>query len=288
MIRILILVATMLFACLPVQAEEQVSEIYETYMPADKLVPVLQPMLGVNDKITAYRNKLLVKAPASRQEKLLEMLQEIDRPLRNLLISVRYSNQISDQINRNSADIQYQDARKGVRIGGEEADAGDNIVVYKGSSRDSRIQTRVVTREHFSTRNDNVTQQIRVMEGQQGFLQIGEERPETRYVFLNPYGGGMGTEYRSVGNGVYVIPQIVKDKVRLELYTTNQRRTPGNQQQVETTEAQSVLLVEPDVWTPFAGTSVQSNSSGDSFTASTRNLKQGNQGLELKVTILER
>lgn len=293
MIRILLLaiaLLTLLTGPVLASSDEQVSEIYETYMPADKLVPVLQPMLGVNDRITAYHNKLLVKAPRERQEKLLEMLQEIDRPLRNLLISVRYSNQLDDQINRNSADIRYSDANKGVRIGGDSGDgtgSGDNVVVYKGSSRDSKIQTRVVTRDHFSTRNDNITQQIRVLEGQQGFLQVGEERPETRYVFISPYAAGASTEYRMVGNGVYVIPQILKDKIRLELYTTNQRRSGKNQQQVQTTEAQSVLLVEPDVWTPFAGASVQSNTSGDSFTTSTRNLKQGNQGLELKVTIIE-
>lgn len=291
MIRILLLafaLLTLLTGSVQASSDEQVSEIYETYMPADKLVPVLQPMLGVNDRITAYHNKLLVKAPRERQEKLLEMLQEIDRPLRNLLISVRYSNQLDNQINRNSADIQYSDANKGVRIGGDDdSHQGDNVVVYKGSSRDSKIQTRVVTRDHFSTRNDNITQQIRVLEGQQGFLQVGEERPETSYVFISPYAASASTEYRMVGNGVYVIPQILKDKIRLELYTTNQRRSGKNQQQVQTTEAQSVLLVEPDVWTPFAGASVQSNTSGDSFTTSTRNLKQGNQGLELKVTIVK-
>ncbi|HVK98247.1 MAG TPA: hypothetical protein VM553_00470 [Dongiaceae bacterium] len=284
----LLLVLTLCALSLPLRAEEPVMEIYETYMPADKLIPILQPLLGVEDKITAYHNKLMVRAPQDRQDKLLELLQEIDRPMRNLLISVRYSNQVNRDLDQTNTDIHYGSASKGVRIqGSEDVSDDNNMVVYKGSSRDDKIQARVVTKETYSTRKDDVTQQIRVLEGQQGFLQVGEERPETRYVFLSPYGAGSSTEYRQVGHGVYVIPQIVRDKIRLELYTTNQRRQPGNQQRIETTEAQSVLLVEPDVWTPFAGASATVSSNSNSIGASTRSLKQGNPGLELKVTILE-
>lgn len=284
----LLLVLTLCLLNLPAWAEEQVSEIYETYGSAEKLVPVLQPLLGVNDRITAYHNKLLVKAPRDRQDKLLEMLQEIDRPLRNLLISVRYSNLTGRELDHTSTDVTYIHDNKGVRIQGQDQ-PNDRMVVYKGSSRDDKIQAQVVTKEQYSTRKEDVTQQIRVMEGQQGFLQVGEERPETRYVFLNPaYGVGATTEYRQVGNGVYVVPQIMRDrKVRLELFTTNQRRSPGNQERVQTTEAQSVLLVEPDVWTPFAGSSATVTTNSDSIGTSTRSLKQGSPGLELKVTILE-
>lgn len=284
---LLLLMIGLNLLALSARAEEPVAEVYETYLPAEKLVPVLQPLLGVNDRITAYHNKLLVKAPRDRQEKLLELLQEIDHPLRNLLISVRHSDRIDQQLRHNSADIHYSDDDKGVRIDSSQTPADNGVVVYKGSSRDSKIQTRVVSREHFSTRNEKVLQQIRVLEGQEGFLQVGEERPETRYVLVSPYGAAAETEYRRVGRGLYVIPQIVKDKIRLELYATSQRRKSPDSQQVEITEAQSVLLVEPGVWTPFASSGVDSRSDSDHVTASTRDLKVGNQGLELKVTILK-
>lgn len=286
MMRIIALI--LLLCCLQSSwAEElQVNEIYETYQPADKLVPVVESVLGVNDRVVAYRNKLLVKAPRHRQDKLLELLQEIDRPLRNLLISVRFSDQLGQDLQQRSVDLGYREADKGVRIEGDsQLDGG--IVVYKGSSRDSKIQAKVVAKDSFSTRDENVSQQIRVMEGEQGFLQVGEERPETRLVFLNPYGVGATTEYRNVGNGVYVIPQIMRDKIRLELYTSNQRRVSADQRNVEKTDVQSVLLVEPDVWTPFAGSNMQSNRSDDGISTRTSTRTQGNQGLELKVTILE-
>lgn len=284
MIRLLLLISVLWLPVTAMADELQVNEIYETYLPAEKLVPVLEPMLGPEDRITAFRNKLLVKAPRHRQDKVLEILEELDRPLRNVLIQVRYASAGSTQAKQRSSDIRYEDAGSGVRIEAGQQPA-DEVVVYKGSSKNDKIQVQSVAKTRFSTENDNALSEIRVLENTQGFLQVGTETPQTRYVLLHPAGFGSTTEYRMVGNGLYVIPQIVKDKVRLELYTTRQKQKSGNA--VEKTDAQSVLLVEPDVWTPFAGASVDTRSQGNGNTISTRNLKQNAQSLELKVTIMD-
>ena len=65
---------------------QQTTEIYETYLPANKLVPILEPLLGPDDKVTAYHNKLFVKASPAVQDELLAVLQEIDRPLKNIQV----------------------------------------------------------------------------------------------------------------------------------------------------------------------------------------------------------
>lgn len=287
MIRsVLLLLVLLLPVSLTQATDEQVNEIYETYLPAEKLVPVLQPMLGPEDRITPFRNKLIVRAPRHRQDNILELLEELDRPLRNILISVRYGNSASAESSARDVDVRYRDADRGVRI-----DAGaqpdDQVVVYKGSSRDDKIQVRAVSKNRFSTENENTLSQIRVLEGTQGFLQVGKEMPQNQFVLLHPAGFGNTTEYRMVGSGIYVVPQIVKDKVRLELFTSQQKPQSGNHNVIEKTDAQSVLVVEPDVWTPFAGTNTSVQSQGSGKVYSTRDLQQGNKALELKVTILD-
>lgn len=287
MIRsVLLMLILLLPASLTHAVDEQVNEIYETYLPAEKLVPVLQPMLGPEDRITPFRNKLIVRAPRHRQDNILELLEELDRPLRNIQISVRYGNSVSEQSSASDIDVRYRDADRGVRIDAA-TQPDDKVVVYKGSSRDDKIQVRAVSKNRFSTENENTLSQIRVLEGTQGFLQVGKDIPLNQFVLLYPAGFGNTTEYRMVGSGLYVVPQIVKDKVRLELFTTQQKPQSGNRNIIEKTDAQSVLVVEPDVWTPFAGasTSVQSQGSGKVY--STRDLQQGNKALELKVTILD-
>jgi hypothetical protein len=283
---VLLLLVLLLPVSLTQATDEQVNEIYETYLPAEKLVPVLQPMLGPEDRITPFRNKLIVRAPRHRQDNILELLEELDRPLRNILISVRYGNSASAESSARDVDVRYRDADRGVRI-----DAGaqpdDQVVVYKGSSRDDKIQVRAVSKNRFSTENENTLSQIRVLEGTQGFLQVGKEMPQNQFVLLHPAGFGNTTEYRMVGSGIYVVPQIVKDKVRLELFTSQQKPQSDNRNVIEKTDAQSVLLVEPDVWTPFAGTNTSVQSQGSGKVYSTRDLQQGNKALELKVTILD-
>lgn len=286
MSRLIQLLILILLPMMPAHAEDQVNEIYETYVPADKLVPVLEPMLGPEDRITPYRNKLIVRAPRHRQDKILEILKDVDRPLRNILISVRYGSTNTSQVQSVQTDVRYKNGN-GVRIdAGDQPD--DKVVIYKGSSLDDKIQVRAVAKNRFSTDNENVLSEIRVMEGSQSFLQVGEEVPVNHFVLLHPAGYGNTTEYRMVGNGLFVVPQIVRDKVRLELYTTQQKPQRGNRNTVEKTDAQSVLLVEPDIWTPFAGTTTQVQTQGSGNVLSTRNMqKQGNKALELKVTILE-
>ena len=285
MIRLLLLLALLIAA--PLQADEyQVNEIYETYMPADKLLPVLEPMLGPEDKITAFRNKLIVRAPKDRQDKLLAILQEIDRPLHNILIEVRYGNSSTSQGSTINASVRYEDANKGVEINSG-SQPSDRVVIYQGSSVDDKIRVRTVAKSHFTTQNEDTLSQIRVLEGSEGFLQVGEEVPQNHFVLLHPNGFGTTTEYRMMGNGLYVIPQIVKDKIRLELSTVQRKRKSASNT-VEKTDAQSVLLVEPDIWTPFAGASSSTTTQQGGKVLSTRDLKDNqNRNLELKVTILD-
>ena len=282
-------IAFFLLLALPVCADEvQVNEIYETYLPPEKLIPVLEPMLGPEDRITAFRNKLIVHAPRARQDKLLELLEEIDRPLKNIQVEVRYGNGRTEQANALDTSVEYRNANKGVEIGSETTPDPKHIVVYSGSSQSSKIKVKTVAKSHFSTEDEHALSQIRVLEGHEAFLQVGDEVPVNQYILLHPNGFGSTTQYHMVGNGIYVVPRIVKNKVRLELFTTQQKPKPGNSGQIEKTDAQSVLLVDPDIWTPFAGASIDVQSQGNDKVLSTRNLKQGqNKSLEVKVTILD-
>jgi len=285
LIRTALLLLTLMIS-LPLFADgPQVSEVYETYNRAETLVPVLKPILGPDDHIAAYRNKLLIKAPEDRQNKILEMLKEFDRPPHNLLIQVRYSNHLQRDRQADATSVSYESEKAGVRVQAEPRDS-HKVVVYKGSSLDDKIKIQVMDSNVFTTQDDSSTAQVRVMEGEQGFINVGEERPQTDFVFLSSSGVGATTSYRRIGKGFYVIPRIVKDRVRLELYTTNQRAKDKNGE-IQTTEAQSVLLVDPDVWTPFAGAGTTMQQSANAVTYSTRSLDQSNQGLEIKVSILK-
>lgn len=265
MIRCLILVTLL---CLGTFSRaEQTAEVYETYLPAKTLVPILEPFLGPDDKITAYGNKLFVKASTSAQDEILRVLEELDHPLRNVQISLRYADNHELESQTQSAD--------------------SKIVVYKGSSRSTAVDVEMVSKNRFSTHNDHADQQIRVLEGEQGVLQIGQDVPMDQIVFLNPWQVGSSKEYRSITNQLYVIPQVTKDRIRLEVFTSNQRLKRDSSNKVQKVEAQSVLVVEPGVWTPLAGSSQSVSQTSGSVTSSTRRSGNSGKSLQIRADILD-
>lgn len=55
----------------------------------EELVPVVEPLLGGWESVTAYRQTLVVNASPETLDRIAGLLVELDRPLRTLLISVR-------------------------------------------------------------------------------------------------------------------------------------------------------------------------------------------------------
>lgn len=264
MIRIVLAIAMTVIGT--VASAQQTAEIYETYLPAKNLVPVLEQLLEPDDKITSYRNKLFIKASPATQEEILSVLEELDRPLRNVQISLRYAN---------NADIDAQ-----------ETSANSKIVVYKGSSRSSEVDVEVVSKNRFSTQNEEIDHQIRVLEGEQGVLEVGQDVPMNQFVFLSPFQSETTTEYRSVSNQLFVVPQISKDRIRIEVYTSNQRLRRDSSNKIQKVEAQSVLLVEPGEWTPLAGSAQSASQSSSSINNSTRRSGSSGKTLQIRADIL--
>ena len=265
MIRLLS--AILLSVAATLAAAQQTAEVYETYLPANKLVPILEQLLGPDDKITAYHNKLFVKAPPAVQDELLKVLEEIDRPLRNIQVSLRFSDNVNLEARENSAD--------------------GRVVVYHGNSTQSGVDVQVVSKNRFSTHSDKADHQIRVLEGEQGALDVGQDVPMEQFVLLGPWQSGTVKEYRSVGNQLYVVPRIVQDKIRIEIFTSNQRMKRNSDGKIQKMDAETVVVVEPGEWTPIAGSSQDLSSSSGTVTHSTRHHGSGGKSLQIRADIVD-
>ncbi|MGC1508352.1 hypothetical protein FT643_00480 [Ketobacter sp. MCCC 1A13808] len=245
---------------------EQSAEIYETYLPAQKLIPVIEPILNADDRITAYHNKLFIKASEDTHREILAVLEQIDRLPKNVLISIRYSDDIESA----------------------QTTTNDQIKVYRGTSQGKDVEVELMAKHRLSTRLDKADQKIKVLEGEQGVLTVGKDAAQNKWVLVNPFETRVTQEYRTVGSQLYVIPYLLKDeRVRLEVFTKNQQFRGGSETETKKLEAQTVLLLEPGVWTPMAG-SVQIKQSGDnSTTLSTHSDSTSSKTLLIKVDVLE-
>ena len=250
-----------------VNAETQTTEIYETYIAAQKLIPVLQPLIGPEDKITAYRNKLFVKASPSVQNEILGVLMEVDRPLKNIQISLRYgrSDTLEQQQNQTQSEVK----------------------VFRGSSNSKQIDVEVINRNTLLTNNDSADQSIRVLEGEQGVLEVGKDYPSHQLMYSTPFYSGVDKEYRAVGDQIWVTPMLVQDQVRIEISTSNKRRKNNNRDEIEKVEAKSVIVVTPGEWVPLATSNQLINQSNSQKSLSTRSLKSSDASLQIRALILD-
>ena len=81
-----IITSLILLSSISAQADTQVITL-QNRTSAD-LLPIAQNFIGKNGKVSAYGNQLIVEAPAQKIQNLENLLSQLDKPARRLLITV--------------------------------------------------------------------------------------------------------------------------------------------------------------------------------------------------------
>lgn len=212
------------------------------YRSAQEVIPIIQPMLASEGSVTGMQSQLIVRTTPANLEEIKRILASIDVAPRQLLITVRQDADVSRQ--RSSAEISgsVSGERGRVTVPGSREARGGNVVLGDG---DDRVRANV--QESDSTASDRNTQSVRVLEGREAFVSVGQSVPvRERQVRRTVVGGKVveqvieGTQYRDVTTGFYVIPRIAGDRVTLDVSPqreTLSRQVPGgvNVQNMTTT-----------------------------------------------------
>jgi len=174
--------------------QAQTLEILELrHRPAEQLLPVLQPLLAGGGSISGSGFQLIVRTTPANLAQLRQVIASLDRAQRQLMISVR------------------QDFGGVARSGG----VGGQIVLAPGASG-----ARGSVFERSGSAQDNVSQQLRVQEGNQAYISTGEstlvqQRSVTRTV--NGVIVSESVQPRDFNTGFYVTPRVNGDMVFLEI-----------------------------------------------------------------------
>jgi type II secretory pathway component GspD/PulD (secretin) len=177
------------------------------YRTSQELIPMLQPMLAPGGGISGLQGQLVVRTTPANLEEIKRILASVDTAPRQLLITVR---QDADMSNERSA------ASVSGSIGG---DHGGNVVLRDG---DNRARVHII--EGRSNENSSNTQSLRVMEGREAFVRVGQSIPvrgrEIRRTVVNGQVVEQvvdSAQYRDVSTGFYVLPRVSGDRVTLDI-----------------------------------------------------------------------
>jgi len=202
------------------------------YRTAQEVIPIIRPMLAPEGSVSGLQGQLIVRTTPANLEEVKRILASIDTAPRQLLITVRQD-----------ADTDRSRASAGVSgsVGGEHGrvtvpgshdQRGGNVVIGEGDNR-----VRVQAAEGRRVESDRNTQTVRVMEGREAFVHVGQSVPvrerQVRRVVIN---GKLveqvvdGTQYRDVTTGFYVLPRLSGDRVTLDVSPQREslsRQIPG-------------------------------------------------------------
>jgi len=239
-----------LACCRPVCADYPIEVIELQSRTLEEVIPVIRPLLGADDSVTGMGNTLVLKAPPGRIRQIRELLVELDRPPRRLLITVGNQGDIahSSRGYSGSADIRTGDGQVSINSPGRPVD----------SSR-----ARIRLHDNTTQRSSTSGYQVQALEGRPAWINSGMRLPvsavERYYRNGIPY-ERQSTQLQDVSSGFYVIPRLQGDSVTLEIQQHDDRVARGRGV-VSTQSTGTVVRGRLGEWLNLGGIDTHSDSS---------------------------
>jgi type II secretory pathway component GspD/PulD (secretin) len=186
---------------------------------AQDVMPLVQPLLGPNDAISAVDYRLILRTSAKQFGEIQRVVQQLDIARRNLTITVTQS--VSSNAAQAEQEISAR-ARFGrdVQILLPPQRAGGGTVTITRSDPNSTGAVQYRAKQTDSSGANNNTQTLRVLDGQRAFIRIGHSTPQLSRILAQAGRQDLtagGIEYHDVTTGFEVVPRVNGNSVVLEI-----------------------------------------------------------------------
>jgi hypothetical protein len=172
---------------------------------AEHVLPILQPLLEPGGALRGQGNQLIVRTSPRNLADLRSVLEAIDTPLRQLLISVRFESDAQ-------ASRRAFEARGTVRL-------GDAAISLSPVPADRTAATIRIDESRASAR-ERVDQRIQVLEGERAFIAARQSQPLRERQVIRTPGGTVVTQstvLQEASTGFEVVPRLSGGAAILEI-----------------------------------------------------------------------
>ena len=260
----------------PVLSDYPIEVIQLKSRPLDEILPVIEPLAGVDATVTGMGNYLVIKASPARVKEIRQLLVTLDRPPRRLVISVGKQADIIQGTSgyRANADIKAGDSRFSINSPGYPVDR-------------SRAHVRI----HDNTLQGARTSRHRVqaLEGRPAYINSGSRVPlrtSARYYDQGVPYQGHSTQLQDVTSGFYVVPRLNGNEVTLEIMQHDDR--PGQRRRaINTQSTGTVVRGRLGEWVELGGVETSNNSQEGGPGQSVNSRASDMQGIQVRVECLD-
>ncbi|MDW7646356.1 MAG: hypothetical protein SCI25_15105 [Desulfuromonadales bacterium] len=188
---------------------------------AADILPLVAPLLEEGEKATGSDSVLVLRASTGRLAELTDLITALDRPRKTLKISLRQTR------------------------------AGQTGDLSAGFYRVGPDQFQAEGQRTLGNRQQTTESFLRVLEGETGLLILGREVPFTTAmtVFSGRHRGFSRTvEYKSVTTGFWVRPQVLGNKISLEVAPHMMAQGQQGEETLEFQQLKTTLELSPGQW----------------------------------------
>jgi len=270
----------MMLGCLlqrQVLADYPIEVIELQARPLEEILPVIRPFAGPDGTVTGMGNRLVIRAAPARIREIRQLLGELDRPPRRLLITVgnRDDRMASSSGYDASADIRAGDAQIGINSPRRRPVDG--------------TRARIDLHDRNIRDTGNASYRVQALEGRPALIRSGVRLPFQGTGYYAS--GGVlyrhdTTQWQDVTSGFYVVPRLNGNAVTLEILQHDDRTGHGHGV-VSTQHAATVLRGRLGEWIDLGGidTSNQQRQGGLGHAQSSR--ESNVQQIQVRVECLD-
>ncbi|MCL9685420.1 type II/III secretion system protein [Legionella maioricensis] len=217
------------------------------YLPANKVIELIQPLLQSGEKVSGSGQTLIVKVAPETLTQIRTILHQVDVPPVTFNISIYQGdpNWLSPQ--------------------------NSNSVSYSTQPRSEQVRS----------------QSVKVMSGESAFISTGEEVPIITSVGTDFYtGASISYEQRNIRNGLLVSPVLKGSQVKLKLKRIREQVNAAGGQQFDNQNLNTTIMAPLNKWVSLGSAEggQQADSSSRSYSAG-RTYSQSST-LYIKVSII--
>ena len=274
---------------------QTIIKVFQTQQSAQVLVPLIAPLFSGQAKIIANNNSLIVRASQPVINEIALLLQELDKPLRNLLIEVSSSDNSSNSRQHNSLNgrIKIGDDAIISSRSQKTARSGMNSGMTIYYAKDGSIIKTTYNKKSRSYNNPQ-SYRVRTLEGQWAFIQTGQKipyynstiTPSIKSKNYYPYQKN-SVEFVDVTSGFEVLPVLNRQSVTLNVRPKNQslnKRYPG---QINTSYLDTTITGQLDQWIFLGDITNTNNTQTQGITYKNKGRSENNSGYLIRVSIID-